>query len=434
MSGDPSIRAALRRTQGERPMYRSIKRNARDIMKQSITPEIQNALEIIEHGAVTLVSRDELIKKLQKGKPLRIKFGADPTAPDLHLGHAVVLSKLRQFQDLGHEIIFLIGDYTTRIGDPSGRSKTRPPLSPEEIEKNAKTYFEQVVKVLDPKKTIVRYNSEWLSKLSFADVIKLCGKVTLAQIIEREDFSKRIAERAPIGLHELLYPLMQGFDSVELKADVELGGTDQTFNLLMGRTLQEQWNIEPQVVITTPLLEGLDGVQKMSKSYGNYVGLWEPAEQAYGKLMSVSDTLMWRYYSLLLLKTDEEIQRMKDEVATNTLHPMKLKKEMALGIVARFWSTQEAQDAQKQFEALFQNKDYSQATEVELSSDTPNPIWIVDLIKKLGAVKTSSDAKRLIESSAVHVDDVAVQEFKAEIKWKSGMVIKVGKHKIYKIK
>ena len=227
---------------------------------------------------------------------------------------------------------------------------------------------------------------------------------------------------------------MQGYDSVALKADIELGGTDQTFNLLMGRYLQEQFNQEPQVIITVPLLEGLDGVQKMSKSYGNYVGLWEPAEQAFGKLMSISDTLMWRYYSLLLLRTDEEIAKMQSAVANAELHPMTLKKEMSLGIVARFWSTQEAENAQKQFEALFQNKDYSQANEVELSSDTPNPIWIVDLIKKLGAVKTSSDAKRLIESSAVQIDDVPVQEFKAEIKWTSGMIVKVGKHKIYKIK
>jgi tyrosyl-tRNA synthetase len=402
-------------------------------MKHEITPEIQKALEIIEHGTVTLVSRDELIKKLQKGKPLRVKFGADPTAPDLHLGHAVVLSKLRQFQDLGHEIIFLIGDYTTRIGDPSGRSKTRPPLSPEDIEKNAKTYFEQVVKVLDPKKTIVRYNSEWLSKLSFADVIKLCGKVTLAQIIEREDFSKRVAEKAPIGLHELLYPLMQGFDSVELKADVELGGTDQTFNLLMGRTLQEQWNIEPQVVLTTPLLEGLDGVQKMSKSLGNYIGLWEPAQEAYGKLMSISDELMWRYYLLLCNKTEKEIAFMKHDVTTEKSHPMVLKKAMAHMIIARFWSPSDADMAQKNFESLFQRQDYSAAQEVKLPSSTTNPLWIVDLLKALGAIKTSSEAKRLIESSSVDIDGSVITDFKAMISWQAGMVIKVGKHRIYRL-
>lgn len=396
--------------------------------------DVDTVIKVLKIGTVQVTPEEDLRKKLHKGKPLRVKFGMDPTAPDLHLGHAVVLSKLRQLQDLGHEILLLIGDYTARIGDPTGRSKTRPPLTEEQIKTNAKTYSDQISKILDPAKTHICYNSEWLAQLTFTDVIKIAGTVTLARLIEREDFQKRLSENISIGFHELLYPIIQGYDSIALNADVEFGGTDQTFNLLMGRYLQEQFNQEPQVIITMPLLEGLDGIQKMSKSYGNYVGLWEPAEQAYGKLMSISDTLMWRYYSLLLLKTDEEIQRMKDGVQTNTLHPMTLKKEMALGIVARFWSTQEAQEAQKQFEALFQNKDYSKATEVELSKDTPNPIWIVDLIKKLGAVKTSSDAKRLIESSAVHVDDVAVQEFKAEIKWKSGMIIKIGKHKIYKIK
>jgi tyrosyl-tRNA synthetase len=395
---------------------------------------IETVLKILRIGTVQITPEEDLKKKLLRGKPLKIKFGMDPTAPDLHLGHAVVLSKLRQLQDLGHEIFLLIGDYTARIGDPTGRSKTRPPLTEEQIKANAKTYTDQISKILDPAKTQIRYNSEWLAKLTFADVIKIAGTLTLARLIEREDFQKRMSENISIGFHELLYPIMQGYDSIALHADVEFGGTDQTFNLLMGRFLQEQFNQEPQVIITMPLLEGLDGVQKMSKSYGNYIGLWESADQAFGKLMSISDELMWRYYSLLLLKTDYEIQKMKVGVEANTLHPMTLKKEMALGIVARFWSTNDAENAHKQFEALFQNKDYSKATEVELPKDTPNPIWIVDLVKKLGAVSTSSDAKRLIESGAVHVDDVAVQEFKAEIKWTSGMIIKVGKHKIYKIK
>lgn len=395
---------------------------------------IETVMNVLRAGTVQITPEEDLIKKLHKGKPLKIKLGMDPTAPDLHLGHAVVLSKLRQFQDLGHEVIFLIGDYTARIGDPTGRSKTRPPLTEEQIKTNAKTYFDQISKILDPAKTQVHYNSEWLTLLTFADIIKIAGTLTVARLIEREDFQKRLKENISIGFHELLYPIMQGYDSIALKADVELGGTDQTFNLLMGRYLQEQFNLEPQVIITMPLLEGLDGVQKMSKSYGNYVGLWEPAEQAFGKLMSISDELMWRYFSLLLLKTDDDIQKMKDGVTSNTLHPMTLKKEMAFGIVARFWSTSDAENAQKQFEALFQKKDYSQANEVNLSADTPNPIWIVDLIKKLGAVKTSSDAKRLIESKSVHVDDQAIEDFKAEIPWNSGMVIKVGKHKIYKIK
>lgn len=239
---------------------------------------------------------DEFKKKLSTGKKLKIKLGADPTAPDLHLGHAVVLAKLRQFQDLGHEIIFLIGDFTARIGDPTGKSKTRPPLTEEQIKTNAKTYLEQVGKILDLSKTTLRYNSEWLGALSSTEWVKLCGQVTLARIIEREDFANRIANKQSVGFHELLYPIMQGYDSVELKADVELGGTDQTFNLLMGRYLQEQYGQEPQVIMTVPLLKGLDGVHKMSKSLGNSIGLTDPADQAYGKLMSMSDDLMWHYY------------------------------------------------------------------------------------------------------------------------------------------
>jgi tyrosyl-tRNA synthetase len=396
--------------------------------------DVETVIKILRTGTVQITPEEDLRKKLLKGKPLKIKFGMDPTAPDLHLGHAVVLSKLRQLQDLGHEILLLIGDYTAKIGDPTGRSKTRPPLTEEQIKTNAKTYTDQISKILNPAKTRIQYNSEWLSKLTFADVIKIAETITVARLIEREDFQKRLSENISIGFHELLYPIIQGYDSIALKADVEFGGTDQTFNLLMGRYLQEQFDQEPQVIITMPLLEGLDGVQKMSKSYGNYVGLWESANEAYGKLMSISDELMWRYYSLLLLKTEEEIKKMQAGIKAGTAHPMNLKKEMAAGIIARFWSTKEAKDAQKQFEALFQNKDYSKATEAELTSDTPNPIWIVDLLKKLGAVTTSSDAKRLIESNAVHVDDVAIQDFKAEIRWTSGMIIKVGKHKIYKIK
>jgi tyrosyl-tRNA synthetase len=391
-------------------------------------------LKLIKNGTVQIIPEEDLIKKLERGNPLRIKLGMDPTAPDLHLGHAVVLSKMRQFQDLGHEVIFLIGDYTTRIGDPTGRSKTRPPLSEEDIKKNAKTYFDQVCKILDPKKTIVRYNSEWLSLLSFADVIQLAGKVTLARLIEREDFQKRLTENISIGFHELLYPLMQGYDSVALKADVELGGTDQTFNLLMGRFLQEQYHQEPQVILTMPLLEGLDGVNKMSKSLGNYIGLWESADNAFGKLMSVSDNLMWRYYHLLLNKTEDEIAAMHAGITTEALHPMTLKKEMAAKIIARFWSTDEATTAQQTFEFLFQKRDFSKATEVELPAQTSTPLWIVDLLKYLKATTSSSEAKRLIEASAVDVDEKTITDFKAEITLKSGMIIRVGKHKFYKLK
>ena len=396
--------------------------------------DINKSLEILQSGTVQVVPQVDFEKKLKSEKKLKIKFGADPTAPDLHLGHVVVLNKLKQFQDLGYEVIFLIGDFTALIGDPSGKSKTRPPLTPEEIEKNAKTYLEQVGKILDIKKTKIVYNSNWLSELKFGDVLRLAGKVTLARVIERDDFAKRLKEKVSIGMHELFYPLLQGYDSVELKADVELGGTDQTFNLLMGRFLQEQYGQEPQVIMTMPLLEGLDGVKKMSKSLGNYVGLWEDADKAYGKLMSISDILMSRYYLLLLDKTEKEIEDMQNAIKDGTLHPMKLKKEMAYKIIEKYWSEKEAQEGQKKFEALFQKKDYSKATEIELPKDIENPIWIIELLKLLKAINTSSEGKRLIESGAIYVDDVQIKEFKASIKWITGTIIKAGKHKIYKIK
>lgn len=390
-------------------------------------------LEKIMAGTVQAIPEHELKKKLESGKKLKIKLGMDPTSPDLHLGHAVVLSKLKDFQDLGHEVIFLIGDFTTRIGDPSGRSKTRPALTDKEIEQNMKTYFEQVGKILDPDKVTVRYNSEWLSKIAMADLVKLASKITVARLIEREDFQKRLKENQPISFHELLYPIFQGYDSVALDADVELGGTDQTFNLLMGRFLQEQHGKEPQVVITMPLLEGLDGVQKMSKSYGNAIGLAESANEAFGKLMSISDTLMWRYFELLLEKTSADISGLQEKIAYGTMHPMALKKEMAHEIIKKFWSEKEADAARDVFEAVFQKKDYSKAQSVSVPSDTPNPIWVVELLKRIGAIKTSSEGKRLIESKAVEIDEKPVADFKAEIKWKSGMVLKVGKHRIYKL-
>ena len=276
--------------------------------------DIKKQLEIIKSSTSSVIPEADLIKKLERGIPLRIKLGMDPTAPDLHLGHAVVLSKMKQLQDLGHEVIFLIGDFTARIGDPTGKSKTRPPLTEQDIEKNTRTYFDQVTKILDPKKLTIVYNSEWLNAVSINDMIKLCAKVTLARLIEREDFAKRIDNNQPISFHELLYPLFQGYDSVALKADIELGGTDQTFNLFMGRYLQEQYGQEPQVIITTPLLEGLDGGPKMSKSLGNAIGLTEPADQVFGKLMSISDELMWHYMHILLYKSDADSANSKSRL------------------------------------------------------------------------------------------------------------------------
>ena len=394
---------------------------------------VKETLELLSKNSEQVLPKEELLKKLEKGKKLKIKLGMDPTAPDLHLGHAIVLEKMRQFQDAGHEVIFLIGDFTAMIGDPSGRSKTRPPLSKEEIQENAKTYFEQVGKILDTKKTTVRYNSEWLSKLSFEDFVKIAGKLTLARVIEREDFQKRLKESAPIGMHELFYPIMQGYDSVELKSDLELGGTDQTFNLLMGRSLQEQFDQEPQVIMTVPLLEGLDGKLKMSKSYGNYVGLAEDSKEAFGKLMSISDDLMWRYYKLLLSKIDEEIKKMQEGVASEKLHPMNLKKEMAFEIIKKFWSEKEAKEGREHFEAIFQKQDYSKAKEVKLPKDFSNPVGVIELLNFLGAIESNSQGRRLIEAGAVKIDDEKVKDFKEEITWKSGMIIRVGKHRIYKL-
>lgn len=391
------------------------------------------SLETLLSGSVACLPEGRLAKKIESGKKLVIKLGMDPTAPDLHLGHAVVLRKMRDFQDAGHTIVFLIGDCTARIGDPSGKSKTRPPLSQEAIEKNTQTYFEQVTRILDKDKVVIRYNSEWLDKLSFSDVLKLGAKVTLARIIEREDFAKRLSQNTPVGFHELMYPIMQGYDSVALQADVELGGTDQTFNLLMGRFLQEQYQQDAQVIMTMPLLEGLDGVEKMSKSLGNYVGLAETPEQAFGKLMSISDTLMWRYYKLLLGFADTKIAALQQAVVENSAHPMVLKKDMAHGIVAEFWSQEQADAARVAFEDVFQKGDLSKAQTVTLSSDVAATVWIVDLLKALGALTSSSEAKRLIEAGSVLVDGVAITEFKAEITWKSGMTIKVGKHRIYVI-
>lgn len=395
---------------------------------------VDQQVENLLVGTVQTVTPEELKKKIAHGKPLIIKLGADPTAPDLHLGHAVVLSKMRQFQDYGHQVVFLIGDFTARIGDPTGKSKTRPPLSDEEIAHNTATYFAQVSKILDPKKTMIRFNSEWLGELSPKEFVTLCAKSTLARLIEREDFAQRMRNHEPIGFHELLYPLMQAYDSVALQADVELGGTDQTFNLLMGRFLQEHYKQEPQIIMTTPLLEGLDGVQKMSKSLGNYIGLAEPADQAYGKLMSISDKLMWRYMEILLHTPMHTISMWQERVAGGNTHPMELKKQMAHDIVARFWSLEQAKQAQQQFEALFQAKDYSQATQVSLPEGTAEQLWIVDLLKLLGAVASSSEARRLIEAGAVKINDEPVTDFSAKIAWVAGMSIKVGKHRIYRLK
>jgi len=384
-------------------------------------------LKRLVRGAVQVIPLQDLQKKLDSGKKLTIKFGIDPTSSDLHLGHTVVLFKLKEFQDLGHNIVLLIGDFTARIGDPTGRSKTRPPLSKEQIADNFKTYLDQASRILDLKKITVRYNSEWLEKLGADDFITLCSRVTAARILEREDFKKRLVDQTPIALHELLYPLLQAYDSVVLKADVELGGTDQTFNLLCGRYLQEQMGQDPQVVLTMPLLEGTDGVQKMSKSYDNYIGLIEQPAEVFGKIMSISDELMAKYYLLLLGIDGVELQNKREQ----GIHPKELKKQLAFGVIERLWSKEDAQKAQEHFQALFEQHDYSQATPVKLPDQSP--VWIVDLLKVLGAISSSSEAKRLIEAGAVHIDNVVIADFQAKIDVKAGMHIKVGKHRIYQL-
>jgi tyrosyl-tRNA synthetase len=396
--------------------------------------QTQETLAILTSGIAQCIPQEDLIKKLESGKKLQIKLGMDPTAPDLHLGHAVVLKKMKQFQDLGHNCIFLIGDYTARIGDPTGKSKTRPPLTQEQITENAKTYFAQVGKILDLNKLTIVYNSSWLNQLNFADIIKMCSKITLARLIERDDFEKRLSNNIPIGMHELLYPLMQSYDSVHLKADVELGGSDQTFNLLCGRFLQEQYQQEPQIVLTVPLLEGLDGYEKMSKSLGNAIGLFDKPADAYGKLMSIPDHLTYRYFLLLLNRSDSQITDLRHQVESGKIHPMDLKKQMAHEIVTTFWSQAEADQAQAQFQALFQEKDFSQATAIKIPAEIMGQkIWIAKFLQELKAAPSSSQAKRLIESGAVHLDGVTIKDFKAEIIVKSGMIIKVGKHKIFKV-
>jgi len=383
-------------------------------------------------GVEQVLPEGGLAKKLSKDKPLRVKFGADPTAPDIHLGHVVVLSKLRQFQDAGHTIQFIIGDFTARIGDPTGKSKTRPPLEEEEIARNAKTYLEQVTRVLDPSKLEIVYNSAWLQPIMLADFVRIAGKVTLARLMERDDFAKRYASGSAIGFHELFYPILQAYDSVHLRADIELGGTDQTFNLLMGRFLQEQYGQEPQVIMTLPLLEGLDGVQKMSKSLGNYIGLAESPASAYGKLMSISDELMWRYWLLLSGRSSADIEEMKRHMAQGLLHPLACKKVLAFTIIERFWSRKGAEEGQQAFEALSQQKDYSNAQTFYFPQKKEG-VWIVDLLKALVPHETSSQLRRLVESGAVTLEGHKVSDARAMVAWEEGAIIKVGKLKVFRL-
>ncbi len=393
--------------------------------------DIKTSMELIKRGAVEIIEEGELIKKLEKGVPLRVKAGFDPTAPDLHLGHTVLIQKLKHFQDLGHKVIFLIGDFTGMIGDPTGKSETRKPLTREEVLKNAETYKTQIFKILDPEKTEIRFNSTWMNKFTPSDFIKLCSRYTVARMLERDDFSKRFKENRPIAIHEFLYPLIQGYDSIALKADVELGGTDQKFNLLVGRTLQRQEGMEPQVIVTMPLLEGLDGVNKMSKSLGNYIGIDEPPFDMFGKVMSISDELMFRYYELLSDRASSTIEKMKLDIERGELHPKKAKEDLAFEITARFHGIEGAKKAREEFRRVFSKHNLpSDMPEVALESPE---ITLCDVLVDKGLCKSRSEVRRLCKQNAVSIDGRRVQD--PYFKFDPGeFVIKVGKRRFLKVK
>ena len=393
---------------------------------------VEESLAIIKRGADELLIESELAEKLKTGRPLRVKAGFDPTAPDLHLGHTVLINKLRHFQDLGHHVMFLIGDFTGMIGDPSGKNTTRPPLTREQIMENARTYQDQVFKILDPEKTEICFNSGWIEALGTAGMIKLAASYTVARMLERDDFSKRYRNGQPIAVHEFLYPLCQGYDSVALKSDIELGGTDQKFNLLVGRELQKHYGQTPQCVLMMPLLEGLDGVNKMSKSLGNYVGISEPPREIFGKLMSVSDDLMWRYFDLLSFRPNAEIARFKQEVAEGR-NPRDLKVLLGQEIVARFHSAQAADDALADFEARFrQGAIPDDVPEVTLTS-VNGELGIAQLLKQAGLVSSTSDALRMIEQGGVKIDGERIEDKKLLLKAGSKLVVQIGKRKFARV-
>lgn len=395
---------------------------------------IDEQIEFLEKGAVELIRKEDLRKKLERsaktGKPLRIKLGADPTAPDIHIGHTVVIRKLRAFQELGHTVIFLIGDFTGLIGDPSGKNVTRPPLSPEEINANAETYKTQIFKLLAPEKTEIRFNSEWMNKFTAADFVKLTSKITVKQILERDDFEKRMREERPISLHELLYPLVQGYDSVALEADVELGGTDQKFNLLVGRSLQREFGGEPQVVLTTPLLEGLDGVNKMSKSLNNYIGIDEPAGEMFGKVMSISDELMWRYYELLTDLGPDEIAKLR-AAADAGENPRNLKVRLAKLIIKDFHSEAEADAAEDEFNKRFVKKEIPD--DIEERTFAAGNYRLADLLAETGLAASKAEAKRLAEQGGVRIDGEKASNSDEVTIGAEGVLIQVGKRKFLRL-
>ncbi|MDP3110674.1 MAG: tyrosine--tRNA ligase [Thermodesulfovibrionales bacterium] len=407
-----------------------------------LTPDLRFAeakkqLEIIKRGAVEVISEKELLQKFEKSfkdkRPLKIKAGFDPTAPDIHIGHTVLLEKMRQFQELGHEIIFLIGDFTGMIGDPTGRSETRKPLTTEDVLKNAETYKKQVFKILEPEKTKVVFNSEWLSKMSVMEIVKLGSMQTVARMLEREDFKKRFENHQDITILEFYYPLFQAYDSVHLKADVELGGTDQKFNILMGRTLQRKYGVEEQVVVLMPLLEGLDGVNKMSKSLGNYIGITESPKEMFGKLMSITDTLMLRYYELLGRISIEELKELKKGIENGTVHPKTAKENLALEIVERYWGKDAALNAKEEFGHIF-GKDKGLPDEIQVFELKweEEEMWIPKIMKLSGLTSSTGEAMRVIKQGGLKIDDQKCDNPDAKLK-KGNYLFKAGKRKFLKI-
>ena len=395
---------------------------------------VAEQLHIIKSGIADLVPEADLAKKLAEGRALIVKLGVDPTAPDLHLGHAVPLRKLRQFQDLGHQVLLIIGDFTALIGDPSGRNSTRPPLSLEQIEHNATTYIEQAFKILDPNRTTLRRNSEWLGELDFEGVLRLTSYFTVARILERDDFAKRYSGQQPISLHEFLYHMAQAYDSVAIKADIELGGTDQLFNLLAGRELMEKMGMEPQVCLTLPLLEGTDGVQKMSKSYGNYVGVTDPADEMFGKIMSIPDQLMAKYYRLCTSLPVDEVEQIEAELARGELHPNATKRRLAREIVALYHSADDAQAAEAAFDRVF--KEHQVPEDVpQFAIDLSGMVFLPGLLKDTGLVNTNSDGRRMIEQGGVRIDGTVVGAERLEVQGEvlDGAVLQVGKRRFARI-
>jgi len=403
------------------------------IMVNSIDEKVAAQWDTIKRGVVEIIPETELKNKLynsiKNNKPLRIKLGLDPTAPDIHLGHTVVLNKLRQFQDMGHEVHLIIGDFTARIGDPSGKSETRRQLTAEQIKINAATYQEQIFKVLDKNQTIIHYNSEWLENMNLADVLNLAGKYTVARMLERDDFSKRYKEGMPIGVHEFMYPLMQGYDSVELRADVEMGGTDQTFNLLVGRNLQREYGQEPQIALTMPILEGTDGIQKMSKSLGNYIGVNEEPNEIFGKTMSITDDLICRYFELVTRVPMNEINDIKSGMAKGDLNPRDAKIKLAKEIITIFYNEEEAEKAEERFRLIFSRRDLpDDIPEIETNE---REVWLPKFLLEQGMVQSTSDGRRMIKQDAVKVNGQKQEE--ENLILINDMVIQIGKRKFIKI-